>query len=160
MEVALFFYICIRQLMQWWAYLLNFFQKPPQFYYVDDDGVQREFDTLKSSNVLVVYSRPRKFLFLPNAIVTDLDAFKEAHQTYSEAALPYMGIEVVANDFSYSIDPHDFMVEGSTLFTPTFNKWMCRYVLGIDVTPLAVTVVDNDVQVVTIDRPIKVGKQI
>jgi len=160
MEVALFFYICLRQLFGWWARLLNFFQKAPQFYYVDDDGVQRAFETLKSSNVLVVYSRPRKFLFLPNAIVTDIAAFKEAHQTYSETALPYMGIEVVANDFSYSIDPHDFMVEGSTLFTPTFNKWMCRYVLGIDVTPLTVTVVDNDVQVVTIDRPIKVGKQI
>ena len=160
MDVALFFYICIRQLIQWWASFLNLFRKPPQFYYVDDEGVQREFDTLKSSNVLVVYSRPRKFLFLPNAIVTHLDAFKETHRTYSEAVLPYMGIEVVANDFSYSIDPHEFMVEGSTLFTPTFNKWLCRYVLGIDVTTLTVTVVDNDVQVVTIDRPIKVGKQI
>ncbi len=147
-------------MIRWWTCFMNFFQKPPQFYYVDDDGVQREFDTLKSSNVLVVYSRPRKFLFLHNAKVSDLDAFKEAHQTYVEAALPYMGIEVVANDFSYSIDPHDFMVEGSTLFTQTFNKWLCRYVLGIDVAPLTVTVVDNNVQVVTVDRPIKVGKQI
>lgn len=158
MDVALFFYICLRNIIRWWTCLLNFFQKAPQFYYVDDDGVQRDF-TDGAGHVLVVYSRPRKFLFLPNAKVTDIATFKETHQTYAEAVIPYMGIEVVANDFSYSIDPHEFMVEGSTLFTPTFNKWLCRYMLGIDITPLTVTVVDNDVQVVTIDRPIKVGKE-
>jgi hypothetical protein len=56
---------------------------------------------------------------------------------------------------TYPLDADEFNVGSSTLFTPAFNRWLCRNYLGIAATEeVEATVIDADVNVTCSKSPL------
>jgi hypothetical protein len=66
-----------------------------------------------------------------------------------------LGLSVVVAGKSYSIEADEFNVGSNTLFTPAFNRWLCRNYLGIAVSEeVEATVIDADVNVTCSKGPL------
>jgi len=67
-----------------------------------------------------------------------------------------VGLKVDIKDHEFVLDPKEFWVVGNTLFSKTFNRWLCRHYLNIPVTDqgLEVMAIDETMSIVTIDAPV------
>lgn len=143
-------FVAVNRFLIWWQSTRC---KDTSYYFIDKNGNQLPLtDASRCDDVLIVYY-PRKYLFLTN-VTAPTDLLMKAYKTCTAPLCPMIGIEVQTMDKSYSLKTHEFMVARSTLFTPTFNKWLCKYVLNIAVTPLTITVITSDVKIIKIEEPV------
>ena len=72
-----------------------------------------------------------------------------------------LGMTVEIDGCTFPLNVDEFNVGDSTLFTPMFNRWLCRnylYVPPRDV--LQATIVDCDVNVVVTKKPVRIGESV
>jgi hypothetical protein len=153
MTVFIMSFNAVQALVRLWAYMVSVARHETIFYYVDVHGNQLPFvEGNKRADVLVEYNAPRRYLFLTDVIVTPY--FKEAYRSYEEPLCPFIGMQVRTDGKEYALDCRKFMVKRSTLFTPVFNKWLCKNVLRIKVTELRATIITSEVKVLEVTQPI------
>jgi hypothetical protein len=163
-EIAFFFYKLYRLLSSLnWACFGNV----TSYYLVNDQGRQLNlsvvnYATVRPAALLVIYYTREgvKYLFLDNirkgpSTEQEIESIKSAYRNYKPPATKFIGMTVTLGDHSYDLNAEEFMVAGSTLFTPTFNQWLCRHYLNIQPTrKLVATLIDSDVNFQDTEAPL------
>ncbi len=163
-EIAFFFYKLYRILCSLnWACFGNV----TSYYLVNDQGKQLNlsvvnYATVKPAALLVIYYTREgvKYLFLDNyrkgpSTEEEIRDIKRAYQNYKPPDTKFIGINVTIGEDNFDLNAEEFMVAGSTLFTPTFNQWLCRHYLNIQPSrKLVATLIDVDINFQTTEAPL------
>ena len=147
--VLLFFYKCGRRL----AELLR---RPDsvRVFMVLADGAQVPMNPSVRPHALVV-----KHVTNGGARYRFVEQPKPTHGYASDALVvpknKMLGLAVDVGERTYPLNVDEFNVGASTLFTPLFNRWLCRNYLGIAVSEeVEATVIDADVNVTCSKEPL------
>ena len=66
-----------------------------------------------------------------------------------------LGLSVVVAGKTYEINADEFNTGANTLFTPAFNRWLCRNYLGIPAADeVEATIIDADVNITCSKNPL------
>ena len=168
-EMAFFLYRLLRWLNWVTLVVLRTFRRNVTHYFlIAEDGTQLpltayNYAVLQPATLLVIYYSPSatKYRMVspaldPNATAGDVVAdLRSAYSTYEEPRYSFLGLSVQLGDASFSIPPQEFMVVGSTLFTPIFNLWLCRNYLHVPPTSeIAATFIDDVVRMVAVSSDV------
>ena len=153
--VLLFFYKCGRRL----AELLR---KPDsvRVFMVLADGAQAPMNPSVRPPALVV-----KHVTNGGARYRFVERPKPTHGYASDALVvpknKMLGLTVDVGERTYPLNVDEFNVGASTLFTPLFNRWLCRNYLYVPPRDdLRATIVDSDVNVVVTKKPVRIGEAV
>jgi hypothetical protein len=163
-EIAFFFYRLYRFLCSLnWAY----FRNVTSFYLVNDEGRQLKLNlvnyaTVHPAALLVIYYTTEgvKYRFLDHyrkgpCTEEELEGIRRTYQNYEPPTTPFIGMTVTINDAHFNLNPEEFMVAGSTLFTATFNQWLCKHYLNVKpARKLVATLIDSDINFTQTDKPL------
>lgn len=163
-EIAFFFYRLYRFLCSLnWACLRNV----TSYYLINDQGKQLQLNVVNYATVdpaallVIYYTREgTKYLFLDDyrkgpSTESELQAIRRTYQNYKAPATKYIGMNVTMGDENFDLNAEEFMVAGSTLFTPIFNQWLCRHYLNA--TPsrkLVATLIDSNIHFTQTESPL------
>lgn len=153
--ILLFFYKCGRR--------FSVFMRRADFsqvYMILENGEQLPMNPLVRPRALVI-----EYVVNGGTHYRFVDQPKPA---YAYAADPFvvpkkkmLGMTVDVDDRTFPLNVDEFNVGNSTLFTPMFNRWLCRnhlYVPPQDV--VQATIVDSDVNVVVTKKPVRIGEAV
>lgn len=73
---------------------------------------------------------------------------------FSEPKRKMLGLSVTVGEKTYPLDANEFNVGASTLFTPHFNRWLCRNYLRVPDAEVTATVIDADVNILCSKEPL------
>ena len=174
MEAALALYRFVRWMNRCLAWLLAWFYRDAAYFYiVADDGTQLSltaynYAVFYPANLLVIYYTPSgtKYRFVPK--LHDAQYLQETNRTaeaaiadiksaYSRATVPkykLLGIHVKVGSCEMNVAPDQFVVEGSTVFSVPFKRWLCRHYLHTPYAAMTVTIIDESIRLLTIDDEI------
>lgn len=133
MDLMVWAFLAWKTLNAWVARIRKYFEPSrPAYYSVDSDGVQTPYDG--QSCRLIVYPGPQYRFIDLGAEWADIEA--------EPVSMGYAAMEATVAGRTYELNASEFMVRDSDLFTPTFNKWLCRNILRIAPAPVTYTVID------------------
>ena len=166
-DFAVYFYRWFRTFSALLQSCLKLFRRNATlFYVIYPDGTQHQLtaSTYSAANplcILVVYysSSGVKYRFLdlypkeqPHLEIKEI---MSAYQSYEVPDYNFLALSLHVDDTEYAIPPDEFTVVGSTIFTPTFTRWLCKYYLYVATgEKTKVTFIDNQVQVGHSNGPI------
>jgi hypothetical protein len=152
LEVVLFFYKIFRRLSRC---LVRMRGEATHVYLVTPNGEQVPL-TDANYTAYAAFCLLVKFYTLQGVRYRFVEA-PDMARSYTDlvpAKEKIMGLSVTVGRATYPLDADEFNVEGSTLFTPTFNAWMCRNLLSVPVEEVEATVIDADVNVSCTKNPL------
>jgi len=131
-----------------------------EVYMVLENGSQAQMNPAVRPRALVV-----KYVVNGGNRYRFVEQPKPAHAYASDALVEprnkMLGMTVDVGECTFPLNVDEFNVGGSTLFTPLFNRWLCRNLLYVppqDV--LQATIVDCDVNVVVTKKPVHIGESV
>jgi hypothetical protein len=116
------------------------------------------------STLLVIYYTPTstKYRMLPIEREDDcVEAVAELKSAYSHCEPPsysFLGLSVKVNNQLHEVPPNDFMVAGSIIFSPVFNKWLCKHYLHVAPGDVEATFIDDSVRMVAVTSDVLLQK--
>jgi hypothetical protein len=171
-ELAFFLYRFVRWLNWGCLVILRAFRRNVTCYFlIANDGTQLpltayNYAVLQPTTLLVIYYTPRETKYrivtpaVGNGTASEIvEELKSAYTTYEAPSYMFLGLNVDVHERSYAVPPQEFMVAGSTLFSPVFNLWLCKNYLHVKATTqVTATFIDDLIRVVTVSSDVVLQK--
>ena len=171
-ELAFFLYRLLRWVNWGCLVVLRAFRRNvTQYFLITADGTQLpltayNYAVLQPSTLLVIYYTPTETKYrmvapaFSNGTASEIVAeLRSAYTSYEAPSYSFLGLSVEINERTFSVPPQEFMVVGSTMFTPVFNMWLCKNYLHVTPTPqVTATFIDDLIRVVTVSSDVVLQK--
>jgi len=172
-DAALAIYRFIRWLNHMMSCFLAFFSRNAAYFYiVVEDGSQLPLTPYNYAvqypvNLLVIYYTPigTKYRFVPkiqDSYLTEtnltaqlaVDDIKSAYGIVAAPTYKLLGINIKIGNREYNLPTDEFVVTGSSIFSETFTRWLCRNYLHVPCSSASVTIIDESIRLLTITEEI------
>jgi hypothetical protein len=157
-EIVFFFYRIARWLNWATIVFMKMFKRTITYYFVVlEDGTQLPFtETSNASTLLVIYYTPActKYLMTPLNKTLTCDEVRREYCLPTTPSYSFLGLSVTVDDTTHKVSPQEFMVVGSTLFSPVFNQWLCKHYLHVRPDKVVATIIDDSVRMTEVNSDV------
>jgi len=171
-EMAFFLYRLLRWLNWGCLIVLRAFRRNVTHYFlITADGTQLpltayNYAVLQPTTMLVIYYTPTETKYrmvtpaVGNGTASEVVAeLRSAYTTFEAPSYSFLGLNVEVSERTFTVPPQEFMVAGSTIFSPVFNLWLCKNYLHVPPTSqVTATFIDNLIRVVTVTSEVVLQK--
>jgi hypothetical protein len=169
-DIAFFIYRLSRWVNSIVIFVIRIFKKNvTRYYLVTSNGTPLpltplNYALMQPSTLLVIYYTPTMTKYRMLSIESDdyaEEAVEEIRSAYSECEVPsyaFIGMSVKVGEKTHELPAHEFMVAGSTLFSPVFNKWLCKHYLHVEPGEVEATFIDDLIRMVAVTSEVVLSR--